>query len=151
MRITNIRHAMLTAHLSCAQCCTCLSFSVLCPMLPLFIFLFLVPNVTERQTRVTLGTRHRKIDTGNIGNKTQKDTVVTLNTRQRKRDTGNIGNMTPNVTGVYLSLSCAQCYPFLPFFVLCPMLHVSIFLCIVSNGTCVYLSVSCTQCCTSER
>jgi hypothetical protein len=41
----------------CAQCYTCLSFCVLNPMLPVS----------------TLGTRHRKIDTGNIGYKTQKD------------------------------------------------------------------------------
>jgi hypothetical protein len=61
------------------------------PMLPGSIFLFLVhhvtrvificlvPNVTlsvflcEREKRVTLGTRQRKIDTGNIGHRTQKD------------------------------------------------------------------------------
>ena len=36
-----------------------------------------------------MGTRHRKIDTGNIGHKTHKDTVVTLITRQRKIDMGN--------------------------------------------------------------
>jgi hypothetical protein len=103
-----------------------------------------------------MGRRHSKIDRGNIGHKTHKDTVVTLNTRQRKRDTGNIGNMTqnvsiflclmPNGTRVYLSVSCAQCYPFLSFCVLCPMLPVSIFLCHVSNATRVYLSESCSQC-----
>ena len=37
---------------------------------------------TERWTRVTFGTRHRKIDT------------VTLGTRHRKIDTGNIGHKT---------------------------------------------------------
>jgi hypothetical protein len=36
--------------------------------------------------------------------------------------------------------------PCLSFCVLCPMLHVSIFLCLVSNVTRVYLSVSCAQC-----
>jgi hypothetical protein len=54
-----------------------------------------------------LGTRHRKIDMGNIRHKTQKDrhgqhcvqdteryTRVTLDTRHRKIDTGNIGNKT---------------------------------------------------------
>jgi hypothetical protein len=54
-----------------------------------------------------LGTRHRKIDTGNIGYKTQNDrhvkhwtqdterkTLVTLGTRYRKIDTGNIGHKT---------------------------------------------------------
>jgi hypothetical protein len=84
--------------MSGAQCYPCLSFCVLCPMLLVSIFLCLLPNVprvylsvscaqcspclsfcvhwaqeTERWTRVTLGTRHRKIDTGNIGHKTQKD------------------------------------------------------------------------------
>ena len=62
---------------------------------------------TERQTRVTFDTRHRKIDTGNIGHKTQKDkhgqhwaqdtekqTHVALNTRHRKIDMGNIGHKT---------------------------------------------------------
>jgi hypothetical protein len=99
---------------SCAQCCQCLSllssahchlrlsFCVLCPMLPVSIFLCLVPNVNLvslsvscpqcypslsfcvlclmlpmsiflcLETRVTLGTGHRKIDTSNIGRKTQK-------------------------------------------------------------------------------
>jgi hypothetical protein len=51
-----------------------------------------------------------------------------------------------NVTRVYLSVSCVQCYPCLSFCVLCPMLPVSIFLCLVSNVTRVYLSVSCVQC-----
>ena len=46
-----------------------------------------------------MGTRHRKIDTGNIGHKTQKyrhgprqkrKTRVKLSTRHRKIDTGNI-------------------------------------------------------------
>ena len=54
-----------------------------------------------------MDTRHRKIDTGNIGHKTQNDrhgqhraqatkreTQVTLYTRQRKIDTGNIGHET---------------------------------------------------------
>jgi hypothetical protein len=70
---------------SCVQCYTCLSPCVLCPMLPVSIFLCLVPNVTrvylsvnwtqetERETLVTLDTRHRNIDTGIIGLMTQKD------------------------------------------------------------------------------
>jgi hypothetical protein len=87
---------------SCVQCYPCLSFCVLCPLLPVSIFLCLVPNVTrfylsvyctqcypcltqkdrhvfywtqdtERWTRVTLGTRNRQKDTCNIGHKTQKD------------------------------------------------------------------------------
>jgi hypothetical protein len=54
-----------------------------------------------------LDTRHRKIDTGNIGHKTQKDrhvfhwtqdterwTRVTLVTRHRQKYTGNIGHKT---------------------------------------------------------
>jgi hypothetical protein len=51
-----------------------------------------------------------------------------------------------NVTLVYLSLSCVQCYPCLSFCVLCPMLSVSIFLCLVPNVIRIYLSVSCAQC-----
>jgi hypothetical protein len=31
----------------CVQCCPCLSFCVLCPMLPVSVFLCLVPNVTR--------------------------------------------------------------------------------------------------------
>jgi hypothetical protein len=59
---------------SCVQCYPCLSFCVLCPMLPVSIFLCLVSNTIHRQkTQVTLNTRHRKIDTGNIGQKTKKD------------------------------------------------------------------------------
>jgi hypothetical protein len=61
-----------------------------------------------------LDTRHRKIDTLNIGHKTQKDRH--------------------------------GCYLWLSFCVLCPLLPVSIFLCLVSNVTRVYLSVSCVQC-----
>jgi hypothetical protein len=60
---------------SCVQCYPCLSFCVLCPMLPLSVFLCLKQD-TERQIRVTLDTRHRKIDTGNIGHKTQNDSHV---------------------------------------------------------------------------
>ena len=54
-----------------------------------------------------MDTRHRTIDTGNIGQKTKKDrngkhwtqetereTRVTLDTRHRKIDTGNIGHKT---------------------------------------------------------
>ena len=51
-----------------------------------------------------------------------------------------------NVTGVCLSVSCAQCYPYLSFCFLCPMLPISIFLCLVHNVKRVYLSVSCVQC-----
>jgi hypothetical protein len=46
---------------SYVQCYPCLSFCVLCPMLPVFIFLCLVTNVTC------------VYNTGNIGHKTQKD------------------------------------------------------------------------------
>ena len=53
-----------------------------------------------------MNTRHRKIDTGNIGHKTQKDRhgqhwaqgtkieTVALDTRHRKIETGNIGHKT---------------------------------------------------------
>jgi hypothetical protein len=58
---------------SCVQCCPCLSFSILCPMLPVSIFLCLWTQNTQRYTQETLDTRHRKIDTSNIGHKTQKD------------------------------------------------------------------------------
>ena len=61
----------------------------------------------KKQTRVTLGTIHRKKDTGNIRHKTQKDrhgqhwaqdteryTRVTLGTGHRKIDTGSNGHKT---------------------------------------------------------
>jgi hypothetical protein len=96
----------------------------------MFIFLCLVSDVT----RVYLSVSCVKIDMVNIGHKTEKDrhgqhltqeterqTRVTLKTRHRKIDTGS-------------------------FCVLCPMLPVSIFLCLVFNVTYVYLSVSCVQC-----
>jgi nitrogen fixation-related uncharacterized protein len=115
---------------SCAQCCTCLSFCVLCPMFPVSIFLCLVSNVFRVYffvscvqfylcTRVTLDTRHRKTETGDIRHKTQKKwTQVKLDTRNKKIDTENS--------------------------VLCPMFPVSIFLCLVSNFTCVhFLCVLC--------
>jgi hypothetical protein len=76
---------------------------------------------------VTLGTGHRKIDTGNIGHKTRPMLPVSI-----------FLCLVSNVTRVYLSVSCAQCYPCLSFCVLCPMLPVSIFLCLVSNVTCVF-------------
>jgi hypothetical protein len=68
---------------SCVQCYTYLSFCVLCPMLHVSIFLCLKTQKdihgqhwtqdTERQIWVILDTRHRKIDTGNIGHRTQND------------------------------------------------------------------------------
>jgi hypothetical protein len=70
---------------SFVQCYPCLSFCILCPMLLVSIFLCILFNVTriclsvscvlclERHIRVTLDTRHRKIDTCSIGQKTQKD------------------------------------------------------------------------------
>jgi hypothetical protein len=97
---------------------------------------------TERETRVTLDTRHRKIDTGNIGHKTQKD----RHGQHWTQDTEIFLCLGSNVTRVYLSVSCVQCYPCLSFCVLSPMIPVSIFLCLVSNATRVYLSVSCVQC-----
>jgi nitrogen fixation-related uncharacterized protein len=110
-----------------------------------------------------LDTRHRKIDTGNIGQKTQKDRngqYWTQDTERQIRVTLGTRNsvlcpmlpvsiflcLVPNVTRVCLSVSCVQCYPCLSFCVLCPMLPVSIFLCLVTNVTRVYLSVSCVQC-----
>ena len=42
-----------------------------------------------------MGTRQRKIDTGNIGHKTKKDRHgITLGRRKRKIDTGNLGHKT---------------------------------------------------------
>jgi hypothetical protein len=69
-----------------------------------------------------LDTRHRKIDTGNTGPKSHKDRYLTL-------------------------VSCTQFCPYLSFCVLCPLLPVSICLCLVPNDGRVYLSVSCVQCC----
>jgi hypothetical protein len=74
-----------------------------------------------------MGTRHRQIDMGNIGYKTQKDRH--------------------GVAHTFLSVSCALCFPCLSFCVLCPLLPVPIFLCLVPNVARVYLSVSCAQCC----
>jgi hypothetical protein len=88
-----------------------------------------------------LGTRHRKIDTGNIGHKTQKDSVLCP-----MLPMSIFLCLVSNVTRLYLSVSCVQCYPCVSFCVSCRMLHVSIFLCLVSNVTRVYLSVSCSQC-----
>jgi hypothetical protein len=64
-----------------------------------------------------------------------------LNTfRQRKIDTRNIGHK------IYLSMYCAQWFTSLSLCVLCPLLPVSICMCLVSIVTRVYLSVSCAQC-----
>jgi hypothetical protein len=105
-----------------------------------------------------MDTRHRKIDTcsighkidtGNIEHKTQKDRQGqqwTQDTERQTRLTLGTRSLVSNVTCVYLSVSFVQCYPCLSFCVLCPMLPVSIFLCLVANVTCVYLFVSCVQC-----
>jgi hypothetical protein len=102
----------------CAQCYPCLSFrflypmlpvaslGVLCPMLPMSIFLCLVPNVTRVYRSLSC---------------TQCYPCLSLCVP------------VPNVTRVYLFLYCVQCYPCLTFCVLCPMLRVSIFLCLVPN------------------
>jgi hypothetical protein len=74
-------------------------------------------------TRTTLGKRHRNIDMGKIGLKKQKDRH-----------------------GQYWVQYTERC-PCLSFCGLCPMLPVSIFLCLVPNVARVYLSVSCAQCC----
>ena len=46
---------------------------------------------TERQTRATLDTRHRKINTCNSGTRHRKIKRVTLGTRHREIDTRIIG------------------------------------------------------------
>jgi hypothetical protein len=79
-----------------------------------------------------MDTRNIQVDTCNNGHKTQKD-------RQGQHWTQD------TVTRVYLSVSYVQCYPCLSVCVLCSMLPVSIFMCLVSNATRVYLSVSCVQ------
>ena len=167
----------------CAQCYPCLccwwgpclSFCVLCPMLPVSmflvgsvsIFLCLVPNVT-RVYRFWWGPCLLSVPCAQC-----YPCLSFL--------VGSVSIflcLVPNVTRVYvvggvrvyLSVSCAQCYPCLCFWwgsclsfcVLCPMLpvsmllvgFVSIFLCLVPNvtrvyvvgGVRVYLSVSCAQC-----
>jgi hypothetical protein len=148
----------------------------LCPLLSVFIFLCLVSNVACVYLSVycvqycpclsfcvLLDTRHRKIDTVNIGHKTQKDRHVSHWTQ----DTEILCPMlpvssfcvlcpmlpvsiclclVPNFTSLYLyvscsqcysclSVSCAQCYPCLSFSILCPMLPVSILLCLVGYKT----------------
>jgi hypothetical protein len=122
---------------SCAQFYPCLSFCVLCPMLHVSIFLRLVSNVTRvfLSAFCTLDTRHRKIDT------------LTLDTRHRKIDTGNIRHNTQKIdTGNIGHKAQKDRHVQHWACVLCPMLPVSIFLCIVFNVTRVYLSVSCVQC-----
>jgi Pyruvate/2-oxoacid:ferredoxin oxidoreductase delta subunit len=83
-----------------------------------------------------MGTRNRKIYTGNIEHKTQKD-------RQEKHWTQDTERKTLEN---YLSVSCAQCSLCLSFCVLYQMLPVAIFLCLLTNVARVYLSVSCAQC-----
>jgi hypothetical protein len=63
-----------------------------------------------------------------------------MDTRHRKIDTGFLC-LVSNVTHVYLSVSCVQCYTCLSLCVLCSLLHVFIFLCLVPHVTRVYLSV----------
>jgi hypothetical protein len=75
-----------------------------------------------------LDTRHRTTDTCNIEHKTQKESHGQHWTQDTERQI--------RVTLDNLS-----------FCVLCPMLHVSFFLCLVSNVTRVYLSLFCVQCC----
>jgi hypothetical protein len=106
--------------LSCAQCYNCLSFCVLCSMLPVSlcpvfpvsIFLCRVPNVA----RVYLFCL--------VPNVTR--VYISMSCAQWYP---------------CLSVSCSQCYPFLSFCVFFPMLPVSIFLYLVSNVARVYLSV----------
>jgi hypothetical protein len=92
--VSNVTRVYLS--LSCVQCYPCLTCSVLSPMIPVSNFLCLVSNVPRVSISVScvqlwpclffcvlcsmlpmsiflLDTRHRKIDTGNIGHKTQKD------------------------------------------------------------------------------
>jgi Fe-S-cluster-containing hydrogenase component 2 len=117
-------------HVSILLCLVSNVTCVLCRMLHVSIFLCLVSI--------------RKIDIGNIEHKTQKDRYGehwTQDTERQIRVT-----LESNATRVYLSVSCFHCYPCLSFCVLCPMVHVSIFLCLVPNGTRVSLSVSCVQC-----
>jgi hypothetical protein len=139
------------------QCYPCLSFlvrsvssfCVLCPMLSVSIFFGGVRVFYRKKTRIP----PKKIFTGNIGHKKQKeDTHFTKKDRH-----GFFGGirafclclvpllpvyiffdgvrvfflcLVSNDTGVYLSVSCVQCYPCLSFF----------------GGVRVYLSVSCVQC-----
>jgi hypothetical protein len=128
---------------SCVQCYTCLYVCFLYPLLPVFIFLCLVSNVTrvylsvscdqcymclffhwtqdrERYTRVPLGARHRKIDTGNIGHRSMLHVSIFL-------------CLVLYIARVYLSVSCVQCYPCLFFSDFCPVLPVSIFLSLVKH------------------
>jgi hypothetical protein len=127
-------------------------FTVLCPMLPVFICLCLVPKVTRVHLSVCCAQCYLCLSfcvlcsmlpvcnllclvpnvTGNIGHKTVIHFYLSVFCAQ--------------CYPVYLSVSCAQCYSCLSFFVLCPTLLVSIFLCLEHNVTRFYLSVSCAQC-----
>jgi hypothetical protein len=66
--VSNVTRVYLSV--SCVQCYSCLSFCVLCPMLPVSIVLFLVFDVSRLYLSVSCV---QWIDTGNIGHKTQKD------------------------------------------------------------------------------
>jgi hypothetical protein len=103
---------------SCAQCYPCLSFCVLFPMLPVSIFLCLVPNVTRVYLSVSCA---------------QCFLCLSFYVLCPMLPVSIFLCLVSNVTRVYLSLSCAQCHPCLSFCFLCPMLPVSIFLCLVSN------------------
>jgi nitrogen fixation-related uncharacterized protein len=86
-----------------------------------------------------LGTGHSKIDTSSIGQKTKTN-------RHGKLPKSIFMCLVSNITRVYLSVSCTQCYPCLSFCVLFPMFPVSIVMCLVPNVTHIYFSVSCAQC-----
>jgi hypothetical protein len=137
--VPNVTRVYLSVYF--AQCYPCLSFCVLCPMLP----------ASTGHRKIDIGKighkkqkyRHRKHWTQD----TERETRETLDTRHRKIDTYNIGHLhvaiflclVPNVTRVYIFVSCVQWYPCLSFCVLCPMLPVAIFLCLVERQTRVTL------------
>jgi hypothetical protein len=112
------------------QCYLCLSFCVLCPMLPVSIFLCIVPNGSHVYLYVFCVQCYTCLSVCALCPLLPVSIFLCL--------VPNVAVfiflcLLSNVSRVYLSVSCVQCYPCLSLCVLCPMLHVFIFLCLVSN------------------
>ena len=120
---------------SCVQCSPCLSFCVMCSMLPLSMFLCLVPNVSRVYLSVSCAQCYRCLSFCVLCQMLPVSIFLFLVPNvaciYRSVSCAQCNPfLVPNVARVYSSLSCAQCYPCLSFCVLCPMLPVSIFLCL---------------------
>jgi hypothetical protein len=146
--VSNVIRGYLSV--SCAQCYPCLSFCILCLMLPVSVFLCLVSNVTRVYLSVScvqwytclsfcvlcpmlpvsiFGHKTQNDRHGNIGHKKQKN----RHGKHWKQDTEIKTRATLGTRPIKIDTGNI-------------VLPVSIFLCLVSNGTRVYHSVSCAQC-----